>query len=67
MTYQYISKAIYRLPKYRDVKYIELHKDDGTPLPYIGEEEAFWLFGCRKIKDVWTEDCVLHCVLEGVM
>ena len=67
MTYQYLRLAIYRLPKYRDVDYIELHKEDGTPLPYIGEEEAFYLFGTKKIKDTWTENKVLHCSLEGVM
>lgn len=67
MTYQYLRLAIYRLPKYRGVDYIEIHKEGGAPLPYIGEEEAFYLFGLKKVKETWIEDGVLHCVLEGVM
>lgn len=67
MTYHYISLAINRLPKYRGVDYIELHKEDGTPLPHIGGEEAFYLFGLKKVKETWIENGVLHCVLEGVM
>lgn len=67
MTYHYISLAIYRLPKYKDVDHIELHKEDGTPLPYIGEDEAFYKFGLKKIKETWIENHVLHCILEGVM
>lgn len=66
MTYQYISKAIYRLPKFRDVIAIELHKEDGSPLPPLGEEEAFYLFGCRKVAGYWIENRIMHCRLEGV-
>ena len=66
MTYHYISLAINRLPRFRGIYEIELYKEDGTPLPPMTEDEKFFFFGRKKIKDYYVEDGVMHCKLEGV-
>lgn len=66
MTYHYISLAIGRLPKYRDIVDIELYKEDGTPLPPLTDDQKFYFFGCKKVKEYWVEDRIMHCKLEGV-
>ena len=66
MTYQYARLAIGRTPKLKRVYGIELYTEDGRPLPFMSEEEAFYRFGCKKISEYWIEDMVMHCKLEGV-
>lgn len=67
MTYHYISLAIGRLPKYREIDYIVLHAEDGTPLPPMTDDEAFWRYACKKVADYWLEGREMHCKLEGVV
>lgn len=66
MTYQYARLAIGRTPKLKGIYDIELYTEDGEPLPIMSEDEAFMRFGCKKIKEYWLEDMVMHCILEGV-